>query len=296
MRKSGILEDEPAVPYFGLYESLNGASIDGVKNMDECVDDIVNSWSGSETAKFIFMIRLFIPSIWGIQHTDVIANRASRPIELVSVDIRLKEAEVIDANLLQLQYIQAVYHIITGQYPVTPDLALQLGAIHFHLKFGTYNESTHVLGYLGNRIVEFIPYKLLKQKKPEEWELSLLQRVKANASTWSKEGEDSPQMRYMKLIWPMAIYGCGFFRCKVNPAYSAATGKVIPENAIVGVFQSGIHVFDKNRNPTRSFRIDEIYRWGYKPDEMFYFEVRFSDDVGDTIEFETTEGDFLFAN
>jgi hypothetical protein len=51
-----------------------------------------------------------------------------------------------------------------GQYPTTSADSLVFGAIHFNLKFGTYNKDTHRPGFLGNRVVEFIPVKHLKTK------------------------------------------------------------------------------------------------------------------------------------
>ncbi len=67
-----LLEAEASVPYFGLYESINGNSIDDVTNMDKCVLEIVESWtaihgvSNEVASKFVFMIRLFMPSINGL--------------------------------------------------------------------------------------------------------------------------------------------------------------------------------------------------------------------------------------
>ena len=147
--KCGVNEDNALSPYFGLFESLNGSSIDSARDMDDNVCDIVQSWSDPESAKFVFMVRLFLPSTWGLQYKDVLAYRMSKPVALISTEIHIREGEVIDANLLYLQYIQAVYNIITGQYPTTAEQALQLGSIHFYLKFGTYNESIHIPGYLG---------------------------------------------------------------------------------------------------------------------------------------------------
>lgn len=53
---------------------------------------------------------------------------------------------LLDPTLLQLQFIQAVYQVISGRYPTTADQAIELGAIHFLHKFGEYKPSTHVPG------------------------------------------------------------------------------------------------------------------------------------------------------
>lgn len=116
------------------------------------------------------MIRLYIPSLNGLQYVDVVARR----LNLVTADTSdytatmnlekyLLNAEVIDPSLLHLQYIQAVYNVITGAYPTSEDQALTLGSLHFLLKFGEYKPNVHVPGFLENRIVEFIPIRLLKR-------------------------------------------------------------------------------------------------------------------------------------
>lgn len=56
---------------------------------------------------------------------------------------------------------------------------------------------------------------------------------------------------------------------------------------------AGISIFDKSRKFLRSFHIEEIYRWGFKPSTMFYFEVSADDhaDLGTgSLEFDTAEG------
>ncbi len=56
---------------------------------------------------------------------------------------------------------------------------------------------------------------------------------------------------------------------------------------------TGISIFDKHKKLVRSFHIEEIYRWGFKPNSMFYFEISVEDnaDLGTgSLEFETTEG------
>lgn len=218
--KLGVIDSESYVGYFGLFESLNGSAIDGVRDMDEFVIDIIQNWEGYEAAKFVFMVRLFVGSIWGLQYKDVVALGFGKAQEDLSLDTYLKVADMIDPALLNLQYIQAVYHIITGQYPTTAEVALQLGAIHFNLKFGDFDETVHQPGFVGNRIVEFLAMKHLKQRPIEEWETALLGAVRERA----KLGSVDLQRHYMSYIFPMSIYGCSFFRCKVSAFTIASSG------------------------------------------------------------------------
>lgn len=58
-----------------------------------------------------------------------------------------------------------------------------------------------------------------------------------------------------------------------------------------GVYSDGLHLCDKHKKLLRSFYIEDIFRWGFKPAVMFYFEISPDDDYGTgTLEFDTTEG------
>jgi hypothetical protein len=189
--KLGVAEAAVVLPYFGLFESKNGNSIDGVLAMDATVVSVIQSWQSAgveKTAKFLFMLRLQVQSLWGLTPKDKVANDQGLADESeLSNELYFHNAELIDPNVMHIQFIQAVFHVITGKYPTTPDEGLLLGAIHFIIKFGRYNADKHKVGFLGNRIVEFVPIKLLKSslsggKQADSlttWEGHFLERVKA---------------------------------------------------------------------------------------------------------------------
>lgn len=153
--------------------------------MEVKISEVLRGWDDagiSQTAKFLFMIRLYMPCLWGIQQKDVVAFRMNKPKSMISLETYFDEAEVVDVNCLHLQFIQAVYHVITGRYPTTAEQALDLGAIHFIFKFGEFREDVHKVGFLGNRIVEFLPIKHLRGATGiPEWEQNLLARVRSYA-------------------------------------------------------------------------------------------------------------------
>ena len=61
------------------------------------------------------------------------------------------------------RYIQAVHSVVTGQYPVSDEMAVRCACLQFRAKFG--DEIGFSKDFLGGRIVEFIPQKLLKIKR-----------------------------------------------------------------------------------------------------------------------------------
>lgn len=122
LSKLGVLDISNNLPYFGIFESKNGASIDGNFGLEMLIFDILEIWNengNTETAKFLFMIRLHLPCLWGLQLRDVVAFRLNKPQSVISLQSYVSEAEVIDVNLLHLQFIHAVYQVITGRYPTT---------------------------------------------------------------------------------------------------------------------------------------------------------------------------------
>ncbi len=107
------------------------------------------------------------------------AFRMNKPKSMLTLDTYFDEAEVVDVNCLHLQFIQAVYHVITGRYPTTAEHFV----VHFVFKFGEFKSDTNRVGFLGNRIVEFVPIKHLRSGASlAEWEGNLLTRVKSYAA------------------------------------------------------------------------------------------------------------------
>jgi hypothetical protein len=61
---------------------------------------------------------------------------------------------------------------VTGQYSVNPAAAVKLAALQFRVKFG--DEVDFDKDFLGGRIVEFLPQKLLQHKSEGESSVTLI--------------------------------------------------------------------------------------------------------------------------
>ena len=304
------------LPYYGLFESLNGSSISGGSvSMDAIVTDVVDAWAdqGVKEAKFVFMIRLYLPCITGLQLKDVVGHRLSKPANSLDMATYLESAEMIDPNMLHLQYIQAVYNVITGRYPTTKEQAIALGATQFLFKFGEYKADIHQPGFLGNRIVELIPIKHLKsgsEESIEEWEELLLRKViemttdssnqrvmdssdekgfVTNKNSYLRNGHIiTPQRQYMEMVLQMPMYGNIHFKCKQNST------RQLPDSLFVTIHHSGISLMDKSKNIITKFHIEEIFRWGFKPGLSFNFEIDSNNDLKTgNLDFDTDEGKLM---
>lgn len=208
-------------PYFALYESLNGTSIDNSISGDTLVLNVMKEWpENNKDAKFVFMIRLYVPEISGFTSKDIVASALGIHLDSLSLESYFQNAETTDRQTLHLQYIQCVYHVITGQYPTSVELALELGAYHFIYKFHPQNDTSYSVGFLADRIVEFIPFSHLRGSNLEEWEAKLLHKVEEVRAISSSYGPVwNPQRKYLEIVMAKLsnCFGSTFFRCSQVP-------------------------------------------------------------------------------
>eukprot|EP01031_Cornospumella_fuschlensis_P029539 gene29539-35656_t len=310
LEKLSVADPSVILPYYGIFESRNGASIDAHLPLDSLLQDAIRQWSDlkvDKTAKFLCMIRLYMPSIWGLTNKDDVMRSTGTGNDM-SMETYLEHAEVVDEHALHLQFIQAVYHIITGKYPTTEETALTLGAYHFLTKFGEYKSDRHVAGFLGNRVAEFVPIKLLKGSKGataslEEWESKLyasVQKVMEDVVVQNNKLDNistlflrkasgayvSLARAYMEIVYGMEVYGISLYKVTQKNV------RVLPESLLVGVGCEGLVLFDKNKKFLKRYYIEDILRWGFKPNQSFFFEL--PEDINDlgasNVEFDTQEG------
>jgi hypothetical protein len=83
---SAASNSTPAIlPYFSLFECLNGSSIenDAALNLTAKVIDVIQSWAENNAhpdAKLLFLIRLYMPCLWGYQYRDVVSTKYIFPL------------------------------------------------------------------------------------------------------------------------------------------------------------------------------------------------------------------------
>ena len=153
LMKFTIENSEYIYPYFGIFVSTNGVTIDRNMSLTENVCKYVHNNFKNERTKFVFMIRLSVPSILGLSSKKQVAKRLKKPISMMSMETYVESAYITDENMLYLQFIQAIYNVITCHYSTTIDQAVTLAAVQFLHKFGEYKSVEHRAGFLGNRCV-----------------------------------------------------------------------------------------------------------------------------------------------
>lgn len=81
-----------------------------------------------------------------------------------------------DKQAVYLTYIDSVYSVIAGLYPVGADEAVSLGALQTQAKFGDHKADVHKVGYLKDSLRGMIPAPQLPSRPITEWEEQILQR------------------------------------------------------------------------------------------------------------------------
>lgn len=215
---------------------------------------------GLEEAKFIFKLKLFTASV-----------------------MKLDDPKIVD-----MVFIQCVHAILSGQYPCTSDEAVHLAALQFQSKFGVHNPETHKAGFLGSKIIEYIPGTHLSGAgiTIAKWEEAIFEHHKKVVSRRPKEA-------YIGLIRQRDYVGCELFAAK---QYFDSS---MPKRIFIGISKQGIlflkmpSSYVTGRMETLAkFALGDIYRWAYKPGETFYFEVKATPDQTENPEyrFKTVEG------
>lgn len=275
-------------PFFSLFESKDGSSIDDALEDDIIVSELIQSW-GENQGKLVFMMRLYMSNYVGFQYKDVVAKRLGMEPDSMHRQEYLENAEIRDPQLLRLQFMQAVYCIISGQYATTPEEALQLGALQFLAKFGEFKQSRHAPGFLGNRIVEFIPARHLRLKTLEEWEEDFTDSLVLAHNQRPEGGLGSiidPTRRYLERVLKLGdgnMYGNTFFRV------TQTSLKSLPSTLLIGVHSLGVNIFDLSKELMRQYSLFEMSRWGFKVDKLA-LDIACIGEPETSLEFHTLQG------
>jgi hypothetical protein len=104
-----------------LPTTTGGTIDDGALSVTEPIADVVNAWTQlgcAKTAKLLFMVRLFMPRLNGLEPRDVVNFKhkdGSTDPNTLGTEEYLELARTLDPFVMQSQYIQAVYNVITGR-------------------------------------------------------------------------------------------------------------------------------------------------------------------------------------
>eukprot|EP01029_Cantina_marsupialis_P007489 TRINITY_DN183592_c0_g1_i1.p1 TRINITY_DN183592_c0_g1~~TRINITY_DN183592_c0_g1_i1.p1 ORF type:complete len:427 (+),score=150.95 TRINITY_DN183592_c0_g1_i1:30-1283(+) len=254
----GFQDSAAMQPFFGLYECVDGVNVGRPLAEQEKPITVMKDWPAGGKSMYVFQARLYM---------DSTMNSG-------------------DSAVIHMHFIQAVYNVIHGNYPVEFKEAINLAALQVHSQFGKFNGKVHKPGFLEGKIIQYIPARWIHQKPGFNWEEAIFTE---HAAIMSKK-EDS-QRKYLERVRRFEYYGCAFYPVKSASKQFAKYGKVL----CLGIGCKGIMILTPNQKDTiETHRLNEIYRWGFKPGCNFYFEIKQAGAAsghGPTYEFETAKGD-----
>jgi hypothetical protein len=238
--KLGFENPKRDARYFSLFEALNGAHVNRSLSDNEVVLDVVKGWDpvANPNALLVYQVKLFMESLF----------KNTPP------------------KVMQMLYIQAVHHVITGVYQCPADSATYLAGLQFQVRFGEHRPEVHKVGFLTEKIAEFIPTQLLSQKEAVEWEKEIFTD---HARLKGRFENADPRVEYVMCVRDFQSYGNQFFTVEQDE------WKKYPKVIALGISQRGIYIFiPGNMELVQQFKLSEIYRWGFQPNVNFYFEVK----------------------
>lgn len=175
-----------------------------------------------------------------------------------------------DIGSIHLFYTQAVYNVISSNFPCDAIVAIQLGGIQLQISAGDFNPQVHKKGYLQDSLSSYIPEHLRSKLKTESWEERLfLEHAK-------HKGRDNHylKMMYLEIVRKWKYYGCTFFKAKLRPTQEAVFYKQDFEGKVrLGVNEFGIHIVDAKALRVTSYPYSSIQSWDSEKD-LFWFEFR----------------------
>ena len=244
-KKIGFAHPEVSGDYFALFASEDGSTFGGAK-----LDDQASALAAfDESAKLVHVKKEKAPylllrspeniflRLWYISHVRSLTSFFLLLFSFSSffryaINLFMHSCLVSrDPRVVHARYAQACHAVLTEEYPVPEKLAVRLAAAMMGVRFGRHNPQTHVPGFLGGTLVEYVPPRLLKKHKPSKWErlifaahLELTREVPRHGPEPGYHRHTAHELRYLEMLAgtrvtdPDAAEDGGAGKRRVDPA------------------------------------------------------------------------------
>jgi len=188
-----------------------------------------------------------------------------------------------------LLYIQAHSSVIEGEYPCSQEDAWKLAGLQMQVIYGNYNADTHVPGFFGQNLNNFIPKPLLPLKPAKEWEALIFK------SHLQRKGlpSDEAETEYLNIVKSWPYYGTKYFKqCRI------LKNKQLPQKVMIGINLDGI-VLASNKDKEQQiglYYFTDLLSWSTShagAQSTFTFEVAGQTNEPVKFVFETKDADAI---
>eukprot|EP01006_Ploeotia_vitrea_P027799 TRINITY_DN60566_c0_g1_i2.p1 TRINITY_DN60566_c0_g1~~TRINITY_DN60566_c0_g1_i2.p1 ORF type:complete len:674 (+),score=448.69 TRINITY_DN60566_c0_g1_i2:161-2182(+) len=283
---------------FALYETSNVANVERILEAKERVLDVMALWESPslQAVEGVGVEEKQDLSLYtkgkrkDIDPAEAVAAKKARYCKfLFKAKLVLKTSvpEVMtDPEAINLLYIQAVHDVVTQRYPVKDKDITVLAALQLQATYGDFQSESHVVGWLSARLHEYMPVRLLEDKKGQknnklvqDWEQKILAKYSRISGFTSLEAK----INYLDFVQEFDYYGAFWWLAEQRQF------KDYPSPLLLGVTSDAVILMHKQkRTMLESYPYTDIVTWG-NSDERFIVVV------GNIVQqrkliFKTTEG------
>jgi len=207
------------------------------------------------------------------------------PLFLFKKKIFLKDddREMEDPIAKDLIYKQALYSVISSEYPVTVADAIKLAGLQCQVVYGDHNNAIHTSAFVLPNITDFVPKNLLGNRKTQEWATTILEE---HEKLIGKSAEDAKTV-YLNTVKTWGYYGSTFY-----PPCKSVGNRNLHSKVVIGVNYEGIRLLKpKTKQVIHEYFFTEILSWA-SSSGTFAFEVG-SQSSSEKYTFETKQGSII---
>lgn len=152
---------------------------------------------------------------------------------------------------LDILYAQAVSEVVSGRYRgfVAPPDAVSLAGLQAHVSFGNYIGTVHHMGFLTDRVGDFIPAEMLSDRNVLDWEEAILREHAKCIGCTAREAK----MLYLEMLHHVPTYGSTWF-----PVEQGNSQNLV----VLAVNMLGLHLLDRVTYEVLKFiPKDKLMQW-----------------------------------
>jgi len=242
---------------FGIFEKKG--SIEQILKPDLRVIDVMKVWAQEEgqaqSAPQTFVSNISSSSLPSLK--EVSKDLKGGPSFVFRKIVFFRNESFTDPMARNLTFIQLLHDIVESIMPCSVDDAVQLAGIQFQVIYGDHKGDTHAAGFIEDKIKEYIPKNLLKDKKNKEWEALILKSHQKYSGKSTAEAE----MEYINFLKKSSFYGTDYFSCKNT------TNKRFPDKLLLGVNSEGIIFMKKDQEVILTCPWVDLVSWAGSPEK-----------------------------
>lgn len=182
-----------------------------------------------------------------------------------------------DLMYLRLLYLQAEDEIIINGNLPFDSLQDILEFASISIAVGLDGIPSSVDDLVADGVEEFIPVSWRDERTPEEWASLILEK----ASEYNREDVEDLQWRFIQKAQTHPHYGSHFFYVR-KASNVPDFVNLLPTELLLVFNDGGMHLFDWDKNPIRSFGFSDVYRWGGSSSQ--FSMIIWDEDERDTFE------------